>query len=477
VSAACRPRRAGARAVQWFWGVRLGIPIAELLGVDLQREHRDELERLALRRLPLAMGILALFIGGALPIELNFYPDRLIPYLAVYAVELVVCVLAWAAALRWPSHARAIATAWGALLGFCVAAYYPIVQADATLAMAALICLVTAIPATLPFGVWHQLIFGLSCALSFIGIFLWGLPMSLPWQYTFIALLAVLTTSTIGARTISRFRREAFEREAILRQAHEQLRIALGRAEDTVELKTRLVANVSHELRTPLNVIVGYTDMLLDADNDRDAVADAAPRIRQYAVSLEALVSELLDLSRLTCGKVELTCAEVEVRPLLEEAARGARVVLQEKPVRVEIDCQVARIVSDPMRLQQILTNLGTNAAKFTDEGSITIAAYTDQDTVAFVVRDTGCGIPAAQHESIFDAFEQGATEPGRKTSGIGLGLAIVRQLTDILGGSVSVASTPGAGSTFTVRLPLVVPSPRVDADESSDLVPMRRAG
>ncbi|MEO6028730.1 MAG: HAMP domain-containing sensor histidine kinase [Candidatus Binatia bacterium] len=443
--------------------------------MDLDREHRAELERLALRRLPLAMGILLFFILGALPIELHFYPGRLRPYLEVYVVEMALCGIAWAAARRWPEHARAIATGWGAVLGLCVASYYPLVQADATLAMAALICLLTAMPAMLPFGVWHQLTFSCACAASFIGIVLWGLPVSFPWQYTFISFLAVLTTSTLGARTISRFRWEAFEREANLRQAHEQLRIALGRAEDTVELKTRLVANVSHELRTPLNVIVGYTDMLLDADSDKQAIADAAPRIRHYAVSLEALVSELLDLSRLTCGKIEVNLEELEVRPLLDEVARGVRTMLGTKPVQVAVDCRLTHLTSDPMRLQQILNNLGTNAAKFTDEGRITIAAHADQDTVVFVVRDSGCGIPAAQHESIFDAFEQGTTEPDRKTSGIGLGLAIVRQLTDVLDGSVSVASQAGAGSTFTVRLPLVVPTVRAAGAPAGESV--RRAG
>ncbi len=451
---------------------------SRLLGawvVDLRRAHNDELEGLALRRLPLAMGVLAVFIGGALPIERHYYPGRVPAYLAVYGVELLVCAFAWLAARRWPHRTRAIATAWGALIGLCVAAYYPIVQADATLAMAALICLVTAIPATLPFGVRHQLLFGGACAGSFFGIFLWGLPMSLPWQYTFIAFLAVLTTSTIGAGTITRFRWEAFEREAILRHAHGQLRIALGRAEDTVELKTRLVANVSHELRTPLNVIVGYTDMLLDVGAGGAAVAEAAPRIRQYAVSLEALVSELLDLSRLTCGKLELHVVEVEVAPLLDEVARGARAMLRGKPVAVETDCRIARFATDPLRLQQVLNNLATNAAKFTDEGRITLAASADQDTVVFTVRDTGCGIPRAQHEAIFDAFEQGGSEAARKTSGIGLGLAIVRQLTDIMGGTVSVESAPGAGSAFTVRLPFAT----IDGEgRTDDAAPAwRRAG
>jgi signal transduction histidine kinase len=445
--------------------------------VDLDRAHRDELERLALRRLPTAMAILALFIGGALPIEMHFYPERLQIYVGLYVVELLVCGVAWLAVLRLPHHARAIATAWGALLGACVAVYYPIAQADATLAMAALICLVTAIPATLPFGVGHQLVFGLSCAASLIAILLWGLPMSLPWQYMFIAFLAVLTTSTIGARTIARFRREAFEREANLRQAHEQLRIALARAEDTVELRARLVANVSHELRTPLNVIVGYTDMLLDAAGDRAVLADAAPRIRHYAVSLEALVSELLDLSRLTCGTVDLHVETVDVEPLLHEVARGARAVLGGKPVAVATECRIAAVSSDRMRLQQILNNLATNAAKFTESGGIAIAAYVDQDTVVFEVRDSGCGIAPVQHDTIFDAFEQVTTGAERKSGGgIGLGLAIVRQLTDLLGGTVSVASRLGEGATFTVRLPLIVPGPRGRDDESLVPAPLRRA-
>lgn len=410
------------------------------------------------------MAILAFFILGALPIELYFYPDRLRPYLAVYAVEMAVCAVAWVVAWRRPAHARAIATAWGTALGCCIAAYYPLVQADATLAMAALICLVTAIPATLPFDVRHQLVFGLGCAASLVGILLWGLPMSLPWQYTFVAFVAVLTTSTIGARTIARFRWEAFEREATLRQAHDQLRIALGRAEDIVEMRARLVANVSHELRTPLNVIVGYTDMLLEPTTDLAAVADTAPRIRHYAVSLEALVSELLDLSRLTCGKVDLSVEEVDLEPLLADVARGARAMLGGKPVAVEVRCEVARVSSDRLRLQQILNNLATNAAKFTDAGTIAIQARPEQDTIVFTVCDTGCGIPAAQHDAIFDAFEQGATGRDGKTSGIGLGLAIVRQLTDLLGGTVSVASAPGRGATFTVRLPCESPALRAPA-------------
>lgn len=430
--------------------------------MDLRRQHREALEQLAFRRLPLAMGVIVAFVGWALPIELYLYPDRLRPYLAVYAVELLVCAVAWLAARRWSRYARLIATAWGAVLGVCVAAYYPLVRGDANVAMAALICLVAAIPAVLPFGVGHQLAFGGACALGFFGVLASGLPTSIPWQYSFVAFLAVLTTSSIGARSLSQFRWEAFEREAILRQAHDQLRTALGRAQDAVELRSRLVANVSHELRTPLNVIVGYADMLVDA-GDAATVADTVPRIRDYAVSLEALVNDLLDLSRLTCGKVPVSVEDVALAPLLDDVARGARAICDDKPVQVVVACDLARLRTDPMRLRQILNNLATNAAKFTDRGTIEVRAREEGNAAVFEVRDTGRGIPTAQHEAIFAAFEQLVPDHAGKSGGVGLGLAIVRQLTDLLGGTVTVTSTVGHGATFAVRLPLAAASGATD--------------
>jgi signal transduction histidine kinase len=256
----------------------------------------------------------------------------------------------------------------------------------------------------------------------------------------------------MGTHALTRFRLEAFEREAVLQEAHDQLRTALARAESAVAMRDRLVANVSHELRTPLNVIVGYSAMLLEEGGDPAVVRDAAPRIRDYAISLEALVSQLLDLSRLACGKVDLTFEDIDLPTLLADAARATRVLLADKPVEVVVDCRAARCRSDRMRLGQILNNLATNAAKFTHRGRVTLLAREHGDWITLEVRDTGCGIPASKHEAIFTAFEQVMPRP--TAGGIGLGLAIVRQLTDVLGGTVSVASTPGAGSLFTVVLP-----------------------
>jgi len=419
-------------------------------------EHRRALEALALRRLPLATGVFLAFLAGALPIELYFYPDRLPAYLFVFAVEVAVSWAAWVAARRWGDHGRAIAAVWGSALGLCICAYYPIVAGDATLAAAALICIIAGMPAMLPFGLRHQLVLGTTCALGILGLVAWGLRSSLPWPYMFIALVSVTVATSIGAQTQTQARWEAAERQASLEHAYGHLRTALARAESAVAMRSRLVANVSHELRTPINVIIGYADVLIDVGAAAGPeITDAATRIRYNAVALEALVSQLLDLSRLSSGKVDLAIEDVDVPVLLDDVAERTRFQLGGKPVAVTVDCTVDRCPADRLRLEQILTNLAGNAAKFTSRGRFDIVARRSPEGYVFEVADTGCGIPADRQETVFDAFEQ--VVPGvHSVGGIGLGLAIVRQLVDLLGGTVRLASEVGVGSRFTVLLPVL---------------------
>jgi len=421
--------------------------------MDPRAQHRHEIEALALKRLPIAVTVLVLFIGGAFPVEWYYYPEHLPTYLGTYLVEMLLCAVAYVLAHRWRGHAQTITAAWAGAMGICIATYYPLVDADATLATAALICLVAAMPAIMPFGVRHQASLGAVCAGALAMIMLAGTQSSLPVPYVFISLISVVSVSSVGAHAAARFRWEAFQREANLRQAHDHLRTALARAESAAEMRSRLVANVSHELRTPLNVIVGYADMLIAESGDPATVAEAAPRIRSYAVSLEALVTELLDLSRLSSGKVELTPEDIDVQALLGEIAESACVLRRGKPVRVHVECTLGHYRSDRMRLRQILHNLATNAIKFTDHGTITLRARANRGHVTFEVQDTGRGIPSQKHEEIFTAFEQISPQNG-SGDGIGLGLALVRQLCDVLGGTVTVVSTEGVGSTFTVSLP-----------------------
>lgn len=443
--------------------------------MNSREQHVLELERLARVRLPLAVALLLAFLGGALPIEAYYYPGHLRGYCFVLGIETVLSLLALVA-VRWrPREARLVATVWASAMGLCVLGYYPLVGGDATLALAAVLCVITAMPAILPFGLRHQLAVCSVVTLGLIGVLLSGVPSALPFPYLIVSLVAVGTLSTIGAASLVGYRIDAMQREAVLRQAHEQLRLALGRAEAAVDLRSRLVANVSHELRTPVNVIVGYADMVLDASDDPKTVRSLVRRIRRYAVSLDALIAQLLDLSRLSCGKVDVAREPIDLARVIDEVAHDARLLTRGKPVVVTPSCAVREIESDPLRLRQILNNLVTNAARATKSGRIAIDARRDGDCLILTVSDTGCGIASDKQASIFDAFEQvGAQIPGE--SGIGLGLAIVRQLVEVLGGDVTVRSALGAGSTFTVRLPAWrAPASAVPADTTNE--EMRDAG
>lgn len=412
-----------------------------------------ELEKLAHARLPLAVALLLAFLIGAIPIEAYYYPWHLRGYIVVLGVECALSLIALLASRVWPKRARLVATAWASVMGICVLAYYPLVDGDATLALAAVLCVISAMPAILPFGLRHQLTLCASVTLGLIALLLMGVSSALPFPYLLVSLAAVGTLSMIGTTSLESYRLDAMHREAVLRQAHEQLRLALGRAEGAVEMRSRLVANVSHELRTPVNVIVGYADMVLDAADDPGTVRSLVRRIRRYAVSLDALIAQLLDLSRLSCAKVDLVAEPIDLGRVVAEIAHDARLLTRGKPVTVTASCTVGELRSDPLRLRQILNNLVTNAARATRSGRIEIGARREHEWLVLTVSDTGCGISPEKHAAIFDAFEQVGSPTS--DSGIGLGLAIVRQLVEVLGGEVTVQSALGAGATFTVRLPV----------------------
>lgn len=441
-------------------------------------DQRD-LEGLAFRRLPLAIGILLAFLAGAFPVELYYYPAHGGTYLSVFLLESGVSALAYLLASQVPANTRLIAASWASAMALCIAGYYPLVDGDPTLAMTALVCLVAAMPAMLPFDWYHQVAIGAAAFLGLVALFAMGLSSSLPFPYLSIALTSVVLISSIGASSTVRFRLDAGAREHGLREARDELGCALARAEGAVQMRSRLVANVSHEFRTPVHVIIGYADMLLDEQTDSLTARHLIGRVREKAIQLDELISQLLDLSRLSCGRLERSVGDIDVPGLLEDVADGTRRLVGRRPIRVRVECGVGRLRSDPVRVRQILSNLATNAAKFTARGEIRFVARGAPGGVVLQVCDTGCGIPADKHASIFGAFEQvspsGGAGSAAGSGGIGLGLAIVKQLSDLLDGSVEVASEPGRGATFTVRLPhlpsagdTVVPRP---SEHGADLV------
>jgi signal transduction histidine kinase len=233
----------------------------------------------------------------------------------------------------------------------------------------------------------------------------------------------------------------------------------LERVTEAERLKSDILNKISHEFRTPLNVIIGYSDMLGEGGcgaQSADAL-DTIGRLRGSAAVLLELINDFLDMSRLEAGAVGVQLRPVSLQSLGEDLERAARGLLQHKPVAFRWHVADAPpVLADRTKLRVVLYNLLVNAVKFTSEGEIVFTAGERDGRVWIAVRDTGMGIDPEDQGAIFEAFRQ-----GRRTrdGGTGLGLAIARGNATLMGGDLSVVSTPGAGSTFTLTLQRAVSS------------------
>jgi len=239
--------------------------------------------------------------------------------------------------------------------------------------------------------------------------------------------------------------------------AEEELRHAKSQAEAASRIKSRFLANMSHELRTPLTAILGYSEMLAEdaaaadeAESERDL-----RRIHDSGRHLLRLIDDVLDLSKVEAGRIVLEPQDIDVPRLIEEVATTVRPLAESHGNELLVTSPPAVIVSDPTRLRQVLFNLVANAARFTENGKITLDAECTATEAVFVVRDSGIGMSAEDLERVFEPFVQADGTSTRKVGGTGLGLAIARQLTELMGGSLTATSTPGSGSEFRVCIPV----------------------
>ncbi|HWS74261.1 MAG TPA: ATP-binding protein, partial [Quisquiliibacterium sp.] len=240
------------------------------------------------------------------------------------------------------------------------------------------------------------------------------------------------------------------------RRTDAALQTAKEMAESASEAKTRYVAGITHELRTPLNSILGYAQILLRSGQLADTARDAVTTIHRSGEHLRALVDSLLDLARIEAGRLRLDSSAVPLRELLDDMVRMVQPAASAKGLSFALETSgrvPAYVRADAKRLRQILLNLLSNAVRYTDAGGVTLRVDARRAVICFEVIDTGIGIAPRDLERIFLPFERGSA--GRRTTeaGTGLGLTITHLLTDLMGGELTVRSTPGSGSTFTVRL------------------------
>jgi signal transduction histidine kinase len=227
------------------------------------------------------------------------------------------------------------------------------------------------------------------------------------------------------------------------------------------EHKSQFVSSVSHELRTPLNAIIGLTDMMVKnaARFGTEKAQEPLKRIHNAGTHLLGLINQVLDLSKIEAGKLELSPESVALVPLIDQVVGTARQLAEQSNNRLVVDApdDLGILTVDPMRLRQILLNLLSNACKFTKQGDLTLRVRRladGQNWVELAVIDTGIGMTPEQLGKLFQEFSQAEASTAKKYGGTGLGLAITRKLARIMGGDVTVVSEPGKGSVFTVRLP-----------------------
>ena len=289
-----------------------------------------------------------------------------------------------------------------------------------------------------------------------------------------LLLSAVLACMTFFAGTIRRREQQLRDAADQLREhvkEREQAQIAIAKARDAAlesdRLKSEFVANVSHELRTPMNGILGLTDLLLDTSLSHEQ-RDHAVTVRECGETLLALLNDILDLSKVAAGKLDIQSVAFEFRRLVQQTCDLFTERARRKGVElvwlVHHDIPQT-ILGDPGRLRQVLTNLLGNAVKFTDHGEITVRATCETTAAGLMLRlevsDTGIGISPESQEQIFQPFVQADGSITRRYGGTGLGLVISRQLAELMGGAMGMSSEPGKGSTFwfTIRTEAIAPS------------------
>ncbi len=246
------------------------------------------------------------------------------------------------------------------------------------------------------------------------------------------------------------------------RRAEEELNAAKEAAEAANRAKSQFLANMSHELRTPLSAVIGYAEMIEEDLGERgdQALLGDVGKIKFNARHLLSLINDVLDLSKIEADRMTTFAETFETSGLLRDVASTAEALVRQKDntLVLETGGDLGAMHTDQVKLRQCLFNLVSNAAKFSEGGRIVLRAEREGEMMAFSVTDSGIGMSQEQLDRLFERFSQADASTTRRFGGTGLGLAITRAFCRLLGGDITVASTLGAGSTFTIRVPATLP-------------------
>ncbi len=280
--------------------------------------------------------------------------------------------------------------------------------------------------------------------------------------------LQISTRTTPDGDTVSVYAdiTELKERERQLGEMVDEIALARDAAMKATETKSQFLANMSHELRTPLNAVIGITEMLEEdaRDDGQTDMIEPLQRISRAGKHLLTLINDILDLSKIEAGKIELHIERFELRALIGDAANMVGSLAAKNNNKLEIDCppDIGAMYADVTRVRQVVFNLLSNACKFTENGviGVNVSAHKGDggDRIEIAVADSGIGMTPEQMGRLFQEFSQADASTTRKYGGTGLGLAISLRICRLMGGDITVASTPGEGSVFTVELPRDAP-------------------
>jgi len=383
----------------------------------------------------------------------NYSETPLIP--AIQSSTVILLVVLLRALRRRPARASVVRIGWIAIGAMCFGtALIGVFDHEAFSASSLIIALAMAAATLLPWGAKAQLGAVVPMALAYAYI-LYMVDTATAWGPRLpFGVAVVLGASVYIAHHLERERNTvATERR---RRAEENSRL-LSELKRANQMKSDFVATMSHELRTPLNVILGYNELLADGTMGEPTAEqkDALGRVRTNALELLELVNATLDLNRLEAGSTSINAQTFQLSELADEIDAQVRML---RAAGVELRWQVQSglppVCTDVAKLKVILKNLTTNALKFTKRGSVTVRLDISDGTLLLEVADTGIGMTPEAAQIVFEPFQQADASIQSELGGAGLGLHIVKRLVTVLGGTISLESHPGEGTTMRVRLP-----------------------